>query len=165
MTSRLPLVPKQFVIVSAVLLTTLFTILLILAPTAEWWALPFPRELAVYRLQTYNGGLDFTGCPFAPAERWQLIRAQPNAGVLFDTVATYATQASGQLYGLAGLRAVSSPRFAILRDSLLAHSSDSIYVYRDRPTDGWVPFSQIVAGPLFDSTMALLERPIPTFEC
>jgi hypothetical protein len=165
MPSTSPLASKQFVAVSTMLATTVLTILIILAPIDEWWAILFPRELAVYRLQNAPPGVDFGGCPFGPAERWQIIRRDADAGLLFDSVVSHAESPAAILFGLAGLREVGSARYAILRDSILSGRIDSIYVWKGEMSAGYVRLDSMLGGPLFDSTIALLKRPMPTFEC
>jgi hypothetical protein len=160
-----PSAPRQFVIAAAVLFTTVLILLIILAPLDEWWAILAPRELAVYRLQNAPPGIDFSGCPFGPAERWQLIRREANAAVLFDSVVTFAGTRAGTLFGLAGLYHLASPRFAILRDSVLSRAPDSLYIRGGRNTDRYLPLRAFLGGALLDSTVALLRRPTPGFEC
>jgi len=160
-----PVGPRQFVIAASVLFTTVLTLLIILAPLDEWWAILAPRELAVYRLQNAPPGIDFSGCPFGPAERWQVIRQDPHAEILFDSVTAFAQTPAATLFGLAGLYDLGSPRFAAVRDSVLALPSDSLYIWGGRHSDRYLRLDVILGGALFDSTVALLKRPTPPFEC
>ncbi len=165
MTLSRPFGPKLFILTATVQFTTVFILLILWGPLNEWWAALFPRELAVYRLQNAPPGIDFSGCPFGPAEQWQIIRADTNAETLFDSVVTFAATPAGTLFGLAGLYDLGSPRFPVLRDSVRGAAIDSLYVYGEPSQERWIQVRAMLDRRFLDSAVSFLKRPTPSFEC
>jgi hypothetical protein len=159
-----PFGPLEFTTVSAGLLTEVLTLILILGPADAWWAFAFPRELAMYRLAHASNYFDFGGCPYYPAEDWQLLRDQPNAAELFDSVATHAESAAGRVMAEAGRIAVGGKPMAAGSGSQVA-MTESIRSYWNWDREQMITLSQALEPPLFDSVLALLQRPRPHFEC
>lgn len=157
-----PFGPLQFASVSAGLMTGVLTLILILSPADAWWAFAFPRELAMYRLEHASNYFDFGGCPYYPAEDWLLLRNQPNAAELFDSVATHAETAAGRVMAEAGRIAVGD---TLMAAGPHARMTDSIRFYWDSHRVQLVTLPQALEPPLFDSVLALLQRPRPHFEC
>ncbi len=159
-----PFGPLQFAALSAGVLTALLTCVLIIAPADAWWAFAFPRELAMYRLEHASNYFDFGGCPYAPAESWQYIRAQPNAAELFDSVAVQAQTGAGRVMGVAGLMAAGTQSRASRHESHEIRTDSIAFLWAwDRKEI--VPLARALKPPLIDSVLALMQRPLPDYEC
>jgi len=162
-----PFGPLQFSALSAGVLTVVLICVFITDAGGVWWALPFPRELAMYRLAHAENYFFFGGCAYAPAQSWQLLRNQPNAAELFDSVGTHADSPAGLVMAIAGLTAVSGGEPRDARDVMVAgHAAahlQPIVIIRayapDFRTDT-VSLSYMLTPPLLDSVVALLERPL-----
>ncbi|HET9603547.1 MAG TPA: hypothetical protein VFO96_04605 [Gemmatimonadales bacterium] len=61
----------------------------------------------MYRLEHAHNYFYFGGCAYAAAQSWRLLRRQPDAAELFDSVATHAESPAGLVIAIAGLKAVS----------------------------------------------------------
>jgi hypothetical protein len=121
----------------------------------------------MYRLEHAQNYFDFGGCAFAPAQSWQRLRRQPNAAELFDSVATHAESAAGLAMAVAGVVAVSggATRHAapILGAGHAATRLQPIVIIRAYVPDfraDTVSLSHVLAPPLLDSVIGLLERPL-----
>ncbi len=172
MRRALPFGPLQFTALSAGVLTVVLICVLITDAGGVWWALPFPRELAMYRLEHAANYFAFGGCAYAPAQSWQLLREQPNATELFDSVATHADSAAGQVMALAGLIVASGSETQGTRH-MTRIADSAIQLQEIRVIHGYWPdsrtdtlsLSQMLAPSLLDSVIALLMQPPWTPEC
>jgi hypothetical protein len=157
----------QFAVIGTGVLTVVLNILLLLGTGGTWWAFGFPRELAMYRLARAENYFYFGGCAYAPAQSWQLLRDQPNAAELFDSVATHANSAAGLVIAVAGLKAVSGGAMQDARTMMIAGHAGAdrqpIVIVRayvpDYRTDT-VSLSYMLSQPPLDSVIALLQRPL-----
>ena len=146
------------------MVTVFLTCILITDPDGSWWARAFPRELAMYRLEHDHNYFDFGGCGYAPAQSWQLLRDQPNAAELFDSVATHADSAAGLVMAIAGLTTVSARRAWDL--SLTTRANAVMHRQPIRIIRGYQPdfrvdtvsLAQMLSPRMLDSVIALLER-------
>jgi hypothetical protein len=159
-----PLGHLQFTVIGVGILTVVLTILLLLDAGGTWWALGFPRALAMYRLEHAANYFAFDGCPYPPAASWQLLRDQPNAAELFDSVATNAVTAAGVVMAEMGRRAAGlKPRVTGLESQ--ASPADSMRFLWTWDSTQMVPPGTTLESPFMDSVLALLQRPMPDFEC
>ena len=133
-----------------------------------WWAMPFPRELATYRLEHADNYFYFGACAYAPAQSWQLLRSQPNVEELFDSVATRAQPAAGVVMAFTGL-AVSGQASGRVLDTTVAGYLRTRYqpimLLRGDEADfrtDTVTLAHMLAPPVLDSVIALLERDLET---
>jgi hypothetical protein len=159
-----PLGLTQLAVLSSGLLTVVLTCMLIVGSDDAWWAWGFPREVAMYRLEHAADYFDLGGCPYAPAQSWQLLRRQSNATELFDSVATHAQTAAGQVMAKAGLMAVGARSRVTGRESH-PMPRDSIRILWAWDRDELVPLTRTLEPPLIDSVLALMQRPLPDYEC
>ena len=167
-----PFGPLEFTTVSAGLLTGVLTLILILGPANAWWAFAFPRELATYRLEREENHFYFGVCGYAPSQSWQLLRDQPNAKELFDSVATRAQSAAGVVMAFAGLAASGQGTRRALDTTVAGYMRtrrQPIVILRGYEQEfraDTVSLAHMLAPPMLDSVIALLERDLEsTPEC
>jgi hypothetical protein len=159
-----PIGHLQFAVIGIGMLTVVLTILLIISPGSVWWALGFPRELAMYRVENAHDYFEFGGCPYAPAWSWQLLHDQPNAAELFDSVAANAETAAGVVMAEAGRR-VAGLESPITGLESRVNPTDSLQFLWQWDSTQMVPLAAALESPFMDSVLALLQRPLPDFEC
>lgn len=162
-----PIGHLQFAVIGTGMLTVVLTILLLIDAGGTWWAFGFPRELAMYRLEHAENYFYFGGCAYAPAQSWQLLRDQPNAAELFDSVATHVESPAGLVMAVAGLTAVSgrgtwSARQVMSAGHAAARCQPIVIVraYVPRFHTDTVSLTHMLTPPLLDSVIGLLQRPL-----
>jgi hypothetical protein len=159
-----PLGLIQLAVLSSGVLTVVITCMLIVGHDDAWWAWGFPREVAMYRLEHAANYFDFGGCPYAPAQSWQLLRNQPNAAELFDSVAIHAQTAAGRVMAEAGLMAGGDKPRVHAGDSRVVQT-DSIHILWAWDRKELVSLDRALESPLIDSVLALMQRPLSGPEC
>jgi hypothetical protein len=151
-------------VISATFLVLVIVVVCILAPLDVWWGAIEPEAHAVYHLRHAPNYFNFTSCPFPPAQPWQYIRQQPNAAELFDSVRTHAQTAAGCVMAEAGLMAVGAKSRVTGRESH-PMPRDSIRILWAWDRQELVPLTRALEPPLIDSVLALMQRPLPDYEC
>ncbi|HET8632820.1 MAG TPA: hypothetical protein VFL88_01645 [Gemmatimonadales bacterium] len=167
-----PLGLFRFTVLGAGVVTVVLISALITDAGGVWWAEAFPRELATYRLEREDNYFYFGVCAYAPSQSWQLLRDQPNAEELFDSVATRAQSAAGVVMAFAGL-AVSGQGTGRAPDTTVAGYMRTrrqpmviLRGYEQEFRADTVSLAHMLTPPMLDSVITLLERDLEsTPEC
>lgn len=163
-----PLGLSRFTVLGAGVVTVVLICVFLIDGGGVWWAMPFPRELATYRLEREENYFYLGRCAYAPSQSWQLLHNEPNAEELFDSVATRAQTAAGVVMALAGLVASGQARGHLLDTTVAGYvrtRHQPIVILRGYELDfraDTVTLAHMLTPPMLDSIIALLERDLET---